>query len=129
MALVFFFSSLAALLTFELSKLKWAGATRASAILSIAFAIISRQLFVESDAEAFSAIFFGGSFVGMSSAERFGRGWVLWAGLLFGGVYWSLVHYISGLGGALGLSAFLSVSLSAIKLKGVSVLAQRKLAR
>ncbi len=82
-------------------------------------------IFIESDSETLSAIFFGGSFVGMTSINRLNRAGIIWAGLLFGAIYWALGIHIYGTGGALGLSAFIAVSLTLIKQKALLKLAQR----
>ncbi|MGB0924724.1 MAG: hypothetical protein ACPGUW_10520 [Pseudoalteromonas shioyasakiensis] len=80
---------------------------RASAATSIiAFAILS--LFPV-DVELYSVAFFGGTFIGMSAPKRFGIFTLAIASILFALLFEYLVPRLHGYGGALGLSAFLSV--------------------
>ncbi|WP_404340747.1 hypothetical protein [Pseudoalteromonas mariniglutinosa] len=98
---------LGACLTFLLAKHNRFDAIRASASLSIiAYLLLN---FLHLDAELNSLLFFGGTFIGMSAAKRFGIFTVLISALLFSLFFKYLVPLLDGYGGALGLSAFLSV--------------------
>lgn len=117
MIMVFIVSVIGALLTFEFAKHSRVGAIRASAGLSLIFALIAKLIFIPFEAQVFSAIFFGGSFVGMSSPERISRAGVLWAAILFVFVFELLREGAVGMGGALGFSAFIAVGFAIFKAK------------
>jgi hypothetical protein len=59
--------------------------------------------------ELYSAIFFGGTFIGMSAPKRFGVYTITSAAMIFAILFEYLVPKINNYGGALGISPFLSV--------------------
>ncbi|HCV01643.1 hypothetical protein AAEU31_13215 [Pseudoalteromonas sp. SSMSWG5] len=80
---------------------------RASAATSIiAFSVLS---LLSVDVELYSVAFFGGTFIGMSAPKRFGIFTLAISSLLFAMLFEYLVPRLHGYGGALGVSAFLSV--------------------
>ena len=96
-----------ALSTFLLAKRNRFDAIRASSSLSIiAFVVF---YFTTVQFEFYSLIFFGSTFVGMSAPKRFGLYSQIVAAVLFALLFENLVPFIKDYGGALGLSAFLSV--------------------
>lgn len=103
----------AALLTYELAKLPAFGVIRASASLTIlAFALFKLASFwLVLDVDFLTAAFFGGTFVGMSSPAKYGRFSMLICAILFSLLFLFLLPLLDGIGGALGLSAFLSICL------------------
>jgi hypothetical protein len=104
-------SSLASLLTFEVSKFERIGPIRASSGLTllsfIDFSIIN--FFIPIDVNYWMAMFFGATFVGMSCPTKFSRRSILVSGALFAVIFSIISGYLQGLGGVLGLSAFLSI--------------------
>ncbi|KPH64573.1 hypothetical protein AMS58_12505 [Pseudoalteromonas porphyrae] len=98
---------LGAFLTFYLAQHNRLDAIRASAILSIsAYLLLSLS---DVDAQLYSAIFFGGTFIGMSAPKRFGIYTLFSASLIFSVLFEHLIPRFNNFGGALGVSAFLSV--------------------
>lgn len=83
------------------------GCVRASCIVTL----IGYGLFVLLDLTQFQFVLFGASFVGMSSHLRLKRWQLLFAAIIFVLFYSNLAHYFSGMGGTLGLMAFISVAL------------------
>ncbi len=80
---------------------------RASAATSIiAYSILSLSAV---NVELYSVAFFGGTFIGMSAPKRFGSFTLAISSLLFAMLFEYLLPRLQGYGGALGLSAFLSV--------------------
>lgn len=106
-----FISLVAALLTFECSKISWLGPIRASCVLTllsfIDFAIIN--YFYAIDIRFVTTLFFGATFVGMSCPTKIGYLSLSLSALVFTLLFFNLVPLLEGMGGALGLSAFLSV--------------------
>tara|TARA_B100001063_G_scaffold95906_1_gene89587 strand:+ start:503 stop:880 length:378 start_codon:yes stop_codon:yes gene_type:complete len=96
-----------ALLTFLLAKHKPFSPVSASSSLSI----IAYYFFYyfNLQPELYSAIFFGGTFIGMSAPKRFGVYTITSAAMIFAILFEYLVPKINNYGGALGISAFLSV--------------------
>lgn len=106
-------SSLFTFLTYELSKLKYIGAIRASCLVGVIIALSSKMdLFVVNP-----PLLFGATFVGMCSAKRIGRVRLLVASLLYPFICLVLSRYFAGIGGLLGMSAFLSVLCVSFKTK------------
>ncbi len=103
-------SIIGAISTYVLSQKRPFGAIRASTLLSILSYLIFWGIGVE--AELYSVVFFGGSFVGMSASHRFGYFSVTLGSIFFAFFYIFLIPLLKGYGGALGLSAFLSVALT-----------------
>lgn len=104
-------SVIAALVTYECAKISWLGAIRASCVLTllsfIDFAIIN--YFFAIDINYMTTLFFGASFVGMSCPSKLGYKSLILGSLLFAILFFYLVPVLEGMGGALGVSAFLSV--------------------
>ncbi len=100
-------SLIGAISTFLLAKRNRFDGIRASTSLSIIayFVFYAAKLNVE----LYSLVFFGSTFVGMSAPKRFGLYTQIIAALVFAVLFENLVPFINGYGGALGLSAFLSV--------------------
>ena len=96
-----------ALSTFLLAKRNRFDAIRASSSLSVIAFIVFYSATVQF--EFYSLVFFGGTFVGMSAPKRFGLYSQIVAAVLFALLFENLVPFIKDYGGALGLSAFLSV--------------------
>ncbi|MGO2013115.1 MAG: hypothetical protein ACTJH9_15445 [Pseudoalteromonas sp.] len=100
-------SLLGAFLTFFLAKHNRLDAIRASALLSIiAYFILS---ITNLNAELYSSLFFGGTFIGMSAPKRFGVYTLFSASVIFSVLFDNFVPLFKSYGGALGVSAFLSV--------------------
>ncbi|MEL0631768.1 hypothetical protein V6237_03215 [Pseudoalteromonas carrageenovora] len=98
---------LGAFLTFYLAKHNRFDGIRASASLSIiAYLILST---LNLNPNLYSVVFFGGTFIGMSAPHRFGVYTVASSSILFSLLFEYLVPKLDGYGGALGISAFLSV--------------------
>ncbi|UJX26529.1 hypothetical protein L3Q70_05050 [Pseudoalteromonas sp. CF6-2] len=98
---------LAAFATYLLAHHNRFDGIRASASLSIiAYCVL---YFITPDVELYSVAFFGGTFIGMSAPKRFGIFTLAISALLFSILFEYLVPLLNGYGGALGLSAFLSV--------------------
>lgn len=96
-----------AFLTFYLAKHNRFDGIRASAALSIiAYLIFDAANF---NPDLYGIIFFGGTFIGMSAPHRFGVYTVASSSIIFSLLFEYLVPILDGYGGALGLSAFLSV--------------------
>ncbi|NMM42105.1 hypothetical protein [Pseudoalteromonas arctica] len=98
---------LGAFLTFYLAKHNRLDAIRASAILAILAYLI--LLSSELNADLYSSIFFGGTFIGMSAPKRFGIYTLFSASVIFSILFDNLAPYFNNFGGALGISAFLSI--------------------
>jgi len=96
-----------AFLTFFLAKHNRFDAIRASAALSIIAYLVFSALNLNPD--LYSIVFFGGTFIGMSAPHRFGIYTVASSSILFSILFEYLVPKLDGYGGALGISAFLSV--------------------
>lgn len=96
-----------AFFTFYLAKHNHFDAIRASAALSIIAYLIFAQLSL--NAELYSIVFFGGTFIGMSAPHRFGVYTLASSAIIFSLFFAYLVPILDGFGGALGISAFLSV--------------------
>ncbi|MCO4753193.1 MAG: hypothetical protein KC478_01860 [Bacteriovoracaceae bacterium] len=97
------------LITYYLSNK--VGAVRASAgsslVFYIALVLVSKVVTIPLD--LWSLIFYGGSFVGMSSSDRANPIIIASACLAFVAFYFNVAVLLEGMGGGLGLSAFLSV--------------------
>ena len=96
-----------AFFTFYLAKHNRFDAIIASAALSIIAYLIFAQLSL--NAELYSIVFFGGTFIGMSAPHRFGVYTLASSAIIFSLFFAYLVPILDGFGGALGISAFLSV--------------------
>lgn len=103
------FALLGGYATYSLAYLPKMGAIRASALSTL---LCYAVLFVccgNEYAELMSAVFFGGSFVGMSTQQRLSWKGIGIASCIFGWLSAMLLPLIEGIGGALGVCAFLSV--------------------
>lgn len=98
---------LGAFLTFFLARHNLFNAIRASASLSIIAYLIFYALDLKP--EHYSILFFGGTFIGMSAPHRFGVFTLTSSSIIFAILFEYLVPKIDDFGGALGMSAFLSV--------------------
>jgi len=98
---------LGAFLTFYLAKHSRFDGVRASSSLSIIAYLIFSALNLNPD--LYAIVFFGGTFIGMSAPHRFGIYTVASSSILFSILFEFLVPKLDGYGGALGISAFLSV--------------------
>ena len=102
-------SIIAGISTFQLSQLKAFGIIRSSALLSlIAYGIL---YLLTPNYELLSIVFFGASFVGMSCSSRMHNITVTISSIIFAIFFHYLAPLLKGYGGALGLSAFLSVAI------------------
>ncbi|EPZ49980.1 hypothetical protein M902_0899 [Bacteriovorax sp. BAL6_X] len=100
-------SLIGALSTFHLSRFNKIGTIRASAFLTlVAYTIL---YFTVPDYEMMAVIFFGSSFVGMSCPVKMHNYTIIIGAVFFALFFQYLVPYLEGYGGALGMSAFLSV--------------------
>jgi len=107
-----FISLLGAISTYLLAKRNRFDAIRASSCLSIlAYGIF---YLVGLNTELYSLVFFGSTFVGMSAPIRFGLESICLSAVLFTVFFEYLIPHLTGFGGALGISAFLSVCISHI---------------
>ncbi|TMO71297.1 hypothetical protein CWC16_11050 [Pseudoalteromonas sp. S3776] len=102
-----FIALLGAFLTFFLAKHNRFDGIRASASLSIIAYLLLTALNLNPD--LYSVVFFGGTFIGMSAPHRFGIYTVTSSSILFSLLFEYLVPKLDGYGGALGVSAFLSI--------------------
>jgi hypothetical protein len=102
-----FIALLGAFLTFYLAKHNRFDGIRASASLSIIAYLLLSALNLNPD--LYSVVFFGGTFIGMSAPHRFGIYTVASSSILFSFLFAYLVPKLDGYGGALGVSAFLSI--------------------
>jgi hypothetical protein len=102
-----------AIITFKLSSLRFIGPIRASSGTTLIFALIVK-LFPFEWPTYTEVLFFGGTFIGMTGVERMFRFTLPLSCVLFNIYFFSITPYLKGIGGALGLGAFLSVSLTAL---------------
>ena len=99
--------------TYELAKIKTIGAIRASCLVGLASILITDHHFIDVEA----SFLFGATFIGMSSAKRFSRVRLIVAASLYPYIYPFLQQYFAGVGGLLGMSAFLAVLCVSYKTK------------
>jgi len=103
------FAILGGYATYFLASLPKMGAIRASALSTLFCYAVLFVSYGNEYAELFSAVFFGGSFVGMSTQQRLSWKGIGIASCIFGWLSAMLLPLIEGIGGALGICAFLSV--------------------
>lgn len=107
----FLLVSLGAMITFFFGQTPKVGPIRASATSSLIFYAILTLITKNSgvDYSTWPALFFGGTFIGMSGVER--MKWILLpiSCVIFTLLFVYVVPSMKGLGGGLGLCAFLSV--------------------
>ncbi|MBQ4832019.1 hypothetical protein J8L70_02075 [Pseudoalteromonas sp. MMG010] len=93
--------------TAYIAKGRYFNPVKASAITSLVaycmFYLLSNQV------DLYSLLFFGGTFIGMSAPSRFGIYTIGASAIIFSILFNYLVPILDGYGGALGVSAFLSV--------------------
>lgn len=110
--IAFIFSIVGAFGTYRLQKFPNVSATRASAFMSVAvwgiITILSRGQLPEDLVNTIVAATFGGSFVGMSSMERFNTPQILTAGIIFFFLMTFVLSQYPGFGGGYGFSAFVA---------------------
>jgi hypothetical protein len=94
-------------LTFYLAKHNRFDGIRASASLSIIAYLLLSAFNLNPD--LYAVVFFGGTFIGMSAPHRFGVYTLASSAVIFSLFFAYLVPILDGFGGALGVSAFLSV--------------------
>ncbi|MBU2978228.1 hypothetical protein [Alteromonas sp. C1M14] len=103
-------SVVSAMSTYKLAQYSSFNAIRASSTLTIlAYGV---AVVAHVDAAYWSLVFFGASFVGMSTPQKFGYTSMAVSGACFGCLYLLIAPFINGIGGALGSSAFLAVCVS-----------------
>lgn len=104
----------ASLLTYQLRhKYQW-NLIRASVLPTLFFCTIA---LIFEFPNYYQALFFGATFVGMSSDLRLGKIGIIFSSLLFIFLFSILVDLIKGPGGVLGTIAFISTSLTWITKK------------
>lgn len=101
-----------ALSTFYLAQHRYFNPVRASSLLTIVF--FSALYGITLDVELWAAAFFGGSFIGMSAPHRVSVLLLTLATAVFMVFFIWLLPVLKGVGGVLGLSAFLSVVLARV---------------
>ena len=110
----FSISLLSSVLTFSFAKKFNCSPTRSSAFVSLlavgVFYLLSKYFKI--DFHFFSLLFFGASFVGMSSYKTNRVSLVVLASFVFTLFFLFINPMLEGYGGALGFTAFLSVLLS-----------------
>ncbi|MBD64939.1 MAG: hypothetical protein CME62_07010 [Halobacteriovoraceae bacterium] len=100
------------LITFELNNHHW-GAVRASAGVTLlsCFDLYLIHYFYPIDYEYFLSIIFGASFIGMCSIKRFRYIDIAWASFIYALLFLNFLPILKGMGGAMGLTAFISVTI------------------
>ena len=92
------------------------GPVKASALLSLIVALVFHFLppiLPSILMTKIPLIFFGASFIGMSSPKILGRAsWSVLAGLFFGFIFLNTSKFFTGFGGGLGTTACLSVAMT-----------------
>lgn len=99
---------LGARITYFLSPLKHWGPVRSSSAVTLVFIMIMKLVPLSWPLYS-EVLFFGGSFIGMSGVDRMSRFTLAISCLIFYLYFYNVAPHIKGLGGALGLGAFLSV--------------------
>jgi len=95
-------------ITFFLSPLKYWGPVRSSSAVTLVFILIMKIVPLSWPIHS-ELLFFGGSFIGMSGVDRLSRFSLAISCLIFYLYFYNISPHIKGLGGGLGLGAFLSV--------------------
>lgn len=98
----------ASVLVYWLNNYKNWGALKASAITSLIFSIPFEVINFSGLTELVPAVFFGASFVGMSSSKALNWTTLILSGVLFGIIYFMLNDVLEAFGGALGTIACFS---------------------
>ena len=110
---IYITSILGAFLTFLVSTKYKQGPVRASALLTLIVAgvcFLFPELFSEDITNQIPWVFFGASFVGMTSS-KLTRNYIsiIFGGVIFGFIYTVSPDFFSGYGGALGTAACISI--------------------
>ncbi|WP_417800635.1 hypothetical protein [Tenacibaculum sp.] len=110
---IYLTSTLGAFLTFLVSTKYKQGPVRASALLTLivaGFCFLFPKMFSEDIINQIPWVFFGASFVGMTSG-KLTRNYIsiIFAGIVFGFVYTFSPDFFNGYGGALGTAACISI--------------------
>lgn len=105
--LILIVSQIATQATHALALKEHFGSVRASSLLTLIFIGLTIPFSYEM-IPALQAVFLGSSFVGMTDPKRLSRMQLFFASLIFCFIFQFLIIYLNGLGGVLGLSAFLS---------------------
>lgn len=101
--------------THFLSQNNKIGPIRASSLLTLVFCVTTYPIHHEI-IPSLNALFFGASFVGMTSPKKLSKLQLSIACLIFCFIYIFLIHHLKGIGGALGFSAFVSCLFTQISL-------------
>lgn len=99
----------AAIATFHISRIKKIGAVRASSLLTLIFSLFLFSFLEKEITIQIIPLFYGGTFLGMSCHKRYHFLDILISALIFSFLFEYLIPHLGGMGGALGLSAFLSI--------------------
>lgn len=105
--LISLFSLMGALLTYATHRHSPVSTIAASSGLTLLCYLMLTLSSFEPD--YYAAIFFGGSFVGMTAPHKLGYVGVASAAIIFSLFFVGVIPYISTFGGALGCSAFIAV--------------------
>lgn len=114
--MIYFLSFLSSFSTFILRRKFKVDAIYASIFISLIGFFLCRTLFFL-EVELYSSIVFGASFVGMTKLNNFSYFSLFLATMLYSSMFTVYMSWFSGLGGALGFSAFLSVLIIVIFVK------------
>jgi hypothetical protein len=106
-------------LTHYLIVEKKMGSIRASSLVTLLFIALSTPFNFEMN-PTLHAVCLGASFVGMTDPKRLSTWHLGLASVAFSIVFSNLLHYLKGLGGALGSSAFISCLLIYVFSKKIS---------
>ena len=100
-------SQLATHTTHTLVFKKNIGSVRASSFLTLSFILLTLPFSMEI-IPALHAVFLGSTFVGLTEPRRLSRYQLFVASFIFCLIFQFLILYLKGLGGSLGVSAFLA---------------------
>lgn len=108
--MIYILSIFSSLGTFFLRDRYKINSIQASVLISL-FGYFLSFLFLRSDTDLYSAVVYGASFVGMTNIREFRYTQLILSSLLYASMFSLYMNWFSGLGGALGFSAFISVTL------------------
>lgn len=100
-------SQVATQLTHSLALTKHFGSVRASSFLTLVFIGLT-SFIAHPMIPTLHAVFLGSSFIGMTDPERHSRLQLILSSFIFSIFFTFLIRYLSGAGGVLGFSAFIS---------------------
>lgn len=110
MNFIYFISAFTGAVSVNLLNKKINNFVRTSSVVTILFYILIQLFGLDEHKELLIiSSFYGGSFIGMSSHEEVSSILFLLSSLFFTFLFILLIPYLGGLGGALGICAFLSV--------------------